>query len=190
MGNERATRNTAMDALLKLKGLGITVSVILILLGICMFIRPLATDAIVIWILIIGLFIRGIEEIVAYCKMPKGCRDGFKLAVGIIWVFTCGMTILRACNAGFIITANLEMFVAVMIACGCLFSGIGRICSGNLVATLGGSKAMAIIGGILEILCAFVILSAPLMSLFTLTIVYGIYFLIMGISLLIRCASI
>lgn len=181
--------NKAIEALKKMKGLGIAAAIFLILLGICMFIKPLATSAFMIWLLVIGVLISGIEKIVSYFKMPKDERDGFLLAAGLLWLFTSIFIISRGCGAGFATTAIMEVCIAMMIGFTCLFSGIGRICYSGKVKEAGGSSGLAIFSGILDILCGLAVLSAPLAGLFTITFVFGIYMLVVGVSLLVRCLS-
>lgn len=179
----------AIEALKGMKGLGIAAAIFLILLGICMFIKPLATSAVMIWFLVIGVLISGIEKIVSYFKMPKGERDGFLLASGLLWFFAAIFIISRGCGAGFATTATMEACIAMMIGFTCLFSGIGRICFSGKIKEAGGSRGLSICSGVLDILCGLAVLSAPLAGLFTLTFVFGIYMLFVGISLLIHCLS-
>lgn len=179
----------AMEELKKLKGAGIAAAIILIILGICLFINPIASSAVMIWLLVIGVLISGIEKIVSFIKMPKGQRDGFLLASGILWLFLSLLLIARGLNFGFAVTAAMETGVAIMIGFLCIFSGIGRICISGQVGAMGGSTGLTVLTGILEILCGMAVLSAPLVGVFTLTLVFGIFMLVMGISLLIKCIS-
>ena len=179
----------AIEALKGMKGLGIAAAIFLILLGICMFIKPIATSAVMVWLLVIGVLISGIEKIVSYFKMPKGERDGFLLAAGLLWLFASIFVISRGCGAEFATTVTMEACIAMMIGFTCLFSGIGRICFSGRVKEAGGSSGLSIFSGVLDILCGLAVLSAPMVGLFTLTFVFGIYMLVVGISLLVHCLS-
>jgi|GEM_PF-5084232 len=173
-----------------MKTIGIVASVIIMLLGICMFIRPLATGGAMIWILVAGVLVRGIEEIVSYFKMPKGERDGFLLASGIITTLISVLLILRGFNMSFMVTASLEACVATMLGITCMFSGIGRIISSGVIKKMGGSRTLAILGGVMELICGVAVLGAPIMSLYAITVAFGIYLFIMGAALLFRSLSI
>lgn len=180
----------AFEVLKKLKGVGIVLSIIVIILGICMFVKPIATGSMMIWILVVGVLINGIEKIVSYVKMPKESRDGFLLAVGILWTFISVVIIFRGLNFSYLVTANIEACIGIMIGFTCMFSGIGQICGAEKIKQQGGSKSMAILGGVMEILCALVVLSAPLLGMIAITIMYGVYLIMMGVALLVRCLAI
>ena len=190
MNYELSLLEAGRNAVKKIKRIGIIAALALMLLGVCMFIRPLTADAVILWMLVIGLLIDGIEEIIWYFQMPKGLRNGFHLAAGILWIFASVLTIVRGCSAGSAETEILEISAAIMIGCTCIFSGIMQICSCDFVRLLGGSVAMCILGGILEVICGILVISSPITGLVSFTIAYGIYFLIVGIALLISILSV
>ncbi len=179
----------AYAALKKTKGLGIAISIIIAILGILLFVKPIATTSVFIWIMVIGLLIMGIQKIVDYCRMPKGARDGFLLAGGILLVIITLILIGRGLNYEYAVTAGIEVCIAFMIAFTCIFTGIGRICGSGMVKASGGSQGLSIFSGILDIICGIIILGAPLLGLLTITVIFGIYLLITGIALLIRFIS-
>lgn len=177
------------SAIAYLRKIGIVVSIILILLGICMFINPFESGAFFVWCIIIGVLIHGVQKIIYFTKMQKGARDGVLLASGILMVLVCVVLIADVFNAKFIAFANMEACIAVMLGFICIFSGVGKICvSGNLRA-VGGSATASILCGVIEILCGLLVLAAPLTGFISLTVVFGVYLLIMGITLLIKSLS-
>lgn len=178
-----------MQILKKMKAAGIVISIIMFLLGICMFIEPISTSIVMIWLMVFGLLLIGIGKIVSFCRMPKGGRDGFLLATGILLIIASILLICRGLNFGFAVTANIMAFVAIMIGFICVFSGIGRICMSGVVAECGGSKGLTIVSGILEIICGMLVLCAPITGLFALTVAFGLFLGIMGVAMFIRFVS-
>ena len=178
-----------LEVVRSMRKIGITISVVMIILGICLFIKPVATSAVMIWLLVIGVLIDGIQKIVTYCRMPARGRDGFLLASGILLVLTSLILIGYGANYEYATTASLEVCAAFMIAFTCIFTGIGRICGSEYVWLLGGSKGLAILAGVLDIICGIIIMCEPLFGLFTMTIIFGLYLTISGIALFIRFIS-
>lgn len=178
-----------LEVIKNAKKAGIVISIIMILLGICLFVKPVGSNAVMIWLLVLGVLLDGIHKVVTYFRMPRMGRDGFLLASGILLIITSLILIGYGANYEFAITASLETCAAFMIAFTCIFTGVGRLCGSEYVRLLGGSKGMAILSGILDILCGIVIICQPLFGLFTLTIVFGLYLTVSGIALLVRFIS-
>ena len=176
-----------------MKVLGIIVAVFMIVFGGIACFAPIIGQAIVIWMMIGGLFIYGVDEIITYCASPKEFRNGFSLASGIIWVVLCIILFVSAVNAdaisSFIAIAQFDYFLAIMISFSCIFSAINDFCICGKAEELGRSKGGMIVSGILGILAGLIIMSYPVGSIITLEIFYSIFLFAGGIVLLCRCLS-
>ena len=183
----------AKEVLKKMKVFGIIVAIIMILLGACIFFVPESAAVIIMWMMVAGMLILGISEIIFFCSMPKGARNGWNLASGIIWVVLSVMLMLCDLNAGMaeklVLYGSIEMMLGFMVGFSILFNGISMLCDVREVRAIGGSGALCIVGGILSILAALTILSYPIGAFITITIFYGLFLLVGGISLLCRVLS-
>ena len=99
MDNSTNILTRVSEAFKKLKAFGIVVAILMIILGGVSCCSPILGQRIVLWMMVIGLFIYGINEIVTYCASPKGYRNGFSLASGIIWVVLCIILFTSAISA-------------------------------------------------------------------------------------------
>lgn len=193
MENSNTLLARAREAAKKLKTFGIIIAIIMILLGAVACFAPILGQQIVLWSMVAGLFISGIEEIINFCASPKGLRNGFALATGIIWVILCIMLFISAINADalsslFTIVA-FDYFLAIMLAFSCIFNAISDFCLCGRAEELGRTKGGLIASGVLGILAGIVIMSFPVGSIITLEIFYAAFLLIGGIALLCRCLS-
>lgn len=183
----------AKEVLKKMKVFGIIVAIIMILLGACIFFVPESAAVIILWMMVAGMLILGISEIIFFCSMPKGARNGWNLASGIIWVVLAVMLMLCDLNADvaekLVLYGSIEMMLGFMVGFSILFNGISMLCAVREVRAIGGSGALCIVGGILSILAALTILSYPIGAFITVTIFYGLFLLVGGISLLCRVLS-
>lgn len=160
-----------------MKTLGVIAGILMSILGILLFIKPIATTTVLVWLSFAGLFINAIVEIVKFFKAPKGQKDGLNLGLGILWIFISIIMFIYACGNPFAATVNIEAILAIMIGFGCIFSGIINICTCNKHK----SMPLAIIGGILQIIVGILVLGQPMIGLFTLAVVFGLYLFVMGI---------
>ena len=183
----------AKETYTRMKGFGIVISILMILLGIGMFFVPVGATAVAMWLMVAGLLLHGIMEIVTYCKLPKGARDGWKLAGGIIWAVIAVLLIIGGLSAPtaakLVAWGNFELLIAFMVGFTSIFNGIKVLCSYSEVKAMGGSTLGCILSGILGIIVGIIVLSYPIGSVITLTVFYGLFLLIGGISLLCRALS-
>lgn len=177
----------------KLKTFGIVISIAMIILGVISSFSPLLGQSIVIWMMVGGLFIYGIEEIVNYCAAPKCLKNGFSLASGIIWVVLCVILFVSALGADTVsklfALGAFDYFIAVIISFSCIFNAVNDFCVCGKAEEMGRSKGGMIAAGILELLAGFAILSYPIGSVITLEIFYAIFLTAGGIALLCRCLA-
>ncbi|MEG2541734.1 MAG: DUF308 domain-containing protein, partial [Christensenellaceae bacterium] len=101
---------------------GIIVAIIMIVLGILFFVKPVVTMIAVEWIAAIGIMLYGLWQVIAYIKTPSDMKNGWSLANGIIFIIL-GILILTMGIAG-----RAEMF-AFLLGFMALFSGINQIAS-------------------------------------------------------------
>jgi len=177
----------------RIKGFGIVLSILMILLGFSMFFVPASAAVIAMWLMTVGLLLRGISDIVTYFNAPKEMRDGWNLASGIIWVIIAISLIAGGLSASLaqklVVWGNFEMLIGFMVGFTALFNGIKTICSVKEVKAMGGSSAICVVSGILGIIVGLIVLSYPIGSVITLTVFYGLFLIIGGISLLCKALA-
>jgi len=176
----------AQEAILKLKKYGYLVGIIMVVMGVALFLRPVATSTLFIWILVFGMLITGFAKFFAYFTLPKEMRSGGSLALGIIWVICACLMITQAVNMPLQTTVSLQLIIGIIIGVNCIFSGIGTICASGQIKEMGGSAGLAIFSGVLELICGAIVISSPIFGLFALTVAFGIYLLVMGVAVIIR----
>lgn len=178
-------------ALGRFKVAGIIAGIIMVILGICMFIEPLTTTGIIVNILLtIGLIIKGICDIVLYCKTPKGFKDGSVLALGIIWLilgllFLATLIDSNGVSALFV-NVGFQVFVGIALGVTVLFNGIALIAA---KPETGSKSGWSIVGGILLILLSLFLIASPFITGIALTLVYGIFLIVAGIALFCRAVA-
>jgi len=183
----------AKDLYKKVKGVGIAVAILMIIMGIVMFLLPATATTIAMWLMVSCLLIDGIGNIIIFFGMPKGTRSGWSLAVGIIWIIIAITLISGGLNASFaealVIWGTFEMLIGFMVGFTSIFDGIETLCLSGKVGEMGGSKAGCIIAGILELLVGIIVLTYPIGAVITLTVFYGLFIAIFGVSMLCRILS-
>jgi len=185
--NERGSLyKKAWEKISKYKTLGIIASIIMIILGACLFFNPFGSDAILVILLVIGMLINGIQKIFLYFKMDKAVRDGWQLALGIIWIV---VSIVLLSTLLFTI-ATLTIMAGLLMGMTAIINGISDFTNIRNAEAMGRSKGLMILSGILLVLVGLVMFCRPLLTTIVVTIFYGAFMLILGISLLIRCLSI
>ena len=190
--NEALTERTK-ETFKSLRSLGIIMSVLMIIMGAVLFIIPTLAAAIAVWSMVLGILFYGILDIVVYFKLPKESRDGNDLGMGIIWI-VIGLFLTYGClfasdAAQLVAWGTFEYTIAFMVSFSCIFSGIKAFTFCSTAKSMGQSTAGFIFGGILNIIAGIIILTYPIGSAITLTVFYGLFLLICGISLLCRVLS-
>lgn len=179
-----------ISALKKIKFLGIIAGIIMIVLGIIMFFNPISGASIFIWLMVAGLLVYGIINIIMYCKMPVGIRDGSNLGLGVLWVIIAILLIIcgigSSVEAGWAFLATFQTFIAIMVGFTCLFNAINAFCTCGEVEAMGISPVGNIISGILLIIAGILILTAPFSAAIAMWVLFGLFGVIGGISLICR----
>ena len=171
--------------------IGKVASITMIILGLLAFLAPTFSERLLIWIMVIGLFVYGVEELLIYFKSPKNLRQGAMLASGILWVVFFFMCLSYAINTDatekLIALGSFNVIIAVLISVSCIFNGVNRISLSGKAEELGLSKGRLMASGILDLLTGIIVMTYPIGSVITLEMVYGIFLVVGGISLYCRC---
>lgn len=158
--------------------LAVITGILLIILGILFFVFPLGSMLFVDIFITIGLMIYGLYRIISFIAAPSGFRNGWDLAIGIIWVVCAG--IILASNA-----ANILVSFAILLAVLALMVGLNQIMAYSaLKGTSGAGFILA--SGIVNILLALFLVFAPFMGSAVIAIVEGIYLCFAGLALIIE----
>ena len=175
----------------KMKNTGIFVSVVMIVLGLVMFFLPSDANAAAMWLMVISLLLMGIFDIMTFCKMPAGAKDGWTLATGIIWTVIALYWIIGGLSGDaadkMITYGAFELSIAFMVGIASIFIGVANLCAGFMIKKGTGIRTLGlIICGILGIVAGVLVLTYPIGSVITLTVFCGLFLLINGIALLVR----
>jgi len=174
----------------KAKPIAIIASIIMILIGISLFLDTVATSTFILWIIVIGVLVGGIEKIITYFQRPKGHRDGSVLAIGIVWIIAAILLLIGAIDHAFMATASLTWAVGILAGIGLLVAGINQLTIAGDAKKNGGSQALCIICGILELICSLFVITAPIIGFVAINFVFGVFLAVYGVILLIRAISI
>lgn len=160
------------------KVMAIITGILLVILGIVFFVFPLGSMLFVDIFITIGLLIFGVYRIIEFIAAPKGFRDGWQLAFGIILVI-CAIMVL-ASNASSIIIS-----FAILLGLLALMVGLNQVISYGALRGM-PSAAFILVSGIVNILLAIFLMFAPFMGTAVLAIVEGIYLCVAGVALIIE----
>lgn len=170
----------------KLKAIGIIASIIMIILGACTVISPFGTGMVWLIIAFIAIIIYGISNIVEFCKQPKGRKNGGTLALGILWILIAALFLFSKLDLIPIAESAIIFTIGFIFGFNCIFSGIMAFSTLEYAS----SKGLAILAGILDLLVGFFVIAAPFFAGITLIWIIGIFVIVMGVSLFVRCLSI
>jgi len=168
--------NTDLSSVTKgRKGLGIVVSILMVLLGIGVFFAPQFFVSMMIWLFIIGIVIYGVFMIFDYARSEV--KNGWNLTAGILAVILGFLLLFSPA------LAQAETF-AFMLAFMTLFTGINQVTAASVLKKQGGeSTGWLTAAGVINIILGFFFLFNPYVMLFTFYIVAGIYLIVSGIAL-------
>ncbi len=161
------------------KPLGIVVGIIMIIVGILILSTPIISFIAINYLATICFVIYGIYLIVSYFKTQKEKRDGWMIANGIIFL-VLGILLLFS---GIIETALTFGFILGFLA---MFGGISQLAS---LGTVEHGKGWVIASGIINIILAIVMFSAPILGILAIEWIVSIYLIVGGISVLILALS-
>ncbi len=200
--NEFLSKEQIKKGLGRFKGLGIFASIILILIGLVITLFPLFSAIIGVWLFFAGLLIFGIYQIVTYCLLKKGERQGWQLASGILSLCLSVLTVfstivdinyLKNSGAEYPIasaSATIVFWLFIFIGFSILFSGIFRLCNISKVVSHGGSKGWEIAYGIVSIVLGALMVTVPTYGVFIVFMYVGAaYIIILGIYIIIELCT-
>jgi len=156
------------------KGLGIVVSILMVLLGIGVFFAPQLFLSMMVWLFVIGIMIYGVFLIYEYAKSE--IKSGWTLTAGILAVILGFLLIFSPS------LAKAETF-AFMLAFMTLFTGINQVSASSLMRKQGEGNGWLTAAGVINIILGFFFLFNPYIMLFTFSIIAGIYLIVGGIAL-------
>ena len=156
------------------KGLGIFVSILMVLLGIGVFIAPQFFVSMMMWIFVIGLIIYGVFMIFDFAK--SSIKNGWNLTAGIMVVILGFLLIFVPALA----TAETFAFILAFMT---LFIGINQVTDSVAAKKQGGGSGWLTAAGCINIILGFFFLFNPYIMLLTFSIIAGIYLIVGGIAL-------
>lgn len=169
------SREKTMAAIRRYRGLGIAMSVVMILSGILMMIFPWFSAMAWTIMIILGLIASGVMNIIRYAMGKKGEREGWLLAngiislvIGLLFVISIATDSLGAEGSLILAisqtTASLLFWCIVFFAWFTIFKGIFRLFASGTVAKAGGSRGYEIAMGIVSIVLGVLITLLPFWS--------------------------
>ena len=162
---------------------GIIVSIIMIVLGILMFIVPVGTSVVIMYMASAGFIIYGIYQIIAYIRTAKEMKNGWTLASGIIYTIL-GILLLIG---GPYDMAYTFMFLLAFLA---LSGGIMQISAyGPLKKAGAQGTGWMLASGIINVLLGIFFIFMPFGSALAVTFIFGIYLIVFGIAFFAESAS-
>ncbi len=167
--------NEPSQSLKTMKVVGIIVSILMIILGVLIFLKPLFAAQIIMWLFIGGLFVYGSFLIFIYIK--AAVKNGWNLVSGIMAVTLAILLIFSEPLS----RASTFAFLLAFIA---LSSGINQISAGAIMKKTGtGKSTWLIVSGIINILLFIFLLIAPLTILLSFGIIAGVFLVFQGVAL-------
>lgn len=168
---------------------GIIISIILSVIGILAFLDPLPLGIGLSYIITIGLGVYGISQILSYFRISSEYRNGWTLASGILLlVFTALMLWTSLGNT----YGSIQMLSTLTFTIGffTLLNSIDQITSFFLLrkSELPGTGWL-LAGGILNLLLTFLLLTNPVASWMSLSMVWGIFLVLSSIALFAESVS-
>lgn len=158
-----------------LRGIQIGLGIITVILSIYALAFPGETFLVVVFVLVIILFIVGIEKIITGIFLPVKGK----------WV-TIGLGILVLIFAGLAISfpAATALIVTIFVGIGLIFNGCARIVEGISSKHSGWAKLFLIGVGILSIVIGTIVLASPLFGAVFVGLIIAIGLLITGIQMI------
>lgn len=167
--------NEPSQPLKTMKVAGIIVSILMIILGVLIFLKPLFAAKIIMWLFIGGIFVYGSFLIFIFAK--SAIKNGWNLASGIMAI-TLAILLIFSEPLGRVST------LAFLLAFMALSSGINQISAGAIMKKTGAGKSTwLIVSGIINILLFIFLLIAPLTILMSFGIIAGVFLVFQGIAL-------
>ena len=193
--------NEIKAKLTKVKGVGITAGIIMIVLGGAMCFFPLITSEIALWLFFAGMIIFGLYAIIKFIMHPKGKKNGWQLANGILMIVLSVLIILGIIyNAAYLrnegaeyplIEGNAGIIFMIFLFLGfwAIFNGIFRLCTIGQVQ--GPAKGWTIAAAICDILIGLMMVIFPTFgTYYIIMIAFSIYMIMIGVIVIIGATKV
>lgn len=163
---------------------GVIAALVMIALGIAMLCNPQASLGTIVWLMIIGFFAAGLYRVIAYGKMPYWIRQGFSLVTGVMDIVVSVLMAIAAINEPVLTEDTFALVVGFMFAFEMLFAGINTLSATGVVSRMGGGTGWLVASGVLDIVAAFLLFSAPVASTVVLMYFLAFALIVGGISII------
>lgn len=161
----------------------LAVALILAVLGLAIFIFPVAAGTGLAFLITVGLFLYGLSQSILFFRLPKELRNSWALANGILLLIASGILLTGALMS----TAGvLRMIMASSFLVGVLTASIGlsQLAAALSEAPKTPGRGWTALGGSLNVLLSLFMCVNPIFSWFALATVWGIYLMTAAIVLL------
>ncbi|MGD9474926.1 MAG: HdeD family acid-resistance protein [Eubacteriaceae bacterium] len=164
-----------MEFLKSMKIFGIIVSILMIIMGLLVFIKPMFAAEVIFWLFEVGILAYGIFSIVTYARSTV--KNGWNLVTGIMAVIL-GILLVMSDTLQ---TAGTFAFMLAFLA---MSAGINQLTAGITIKKTGAEgSGWLIASGVINILLSFFLIFAPITALLGFGFVAGIYLFVGGIAL-------
>ncbi|WP_066645781.1 HdeD family acid-resistance protein [Christensenella timonensis] len=171
------------------KTAGIIIAICMVVLGILIWVKPVASAFTLGYIVTVGFIIYGVFEVVMYFKTPSELRNGWTLANGIIFTLLGVLVLLQALGslAGALDMLSLFSFLIGFFA---LFGGITQIASYGAFKKSGEpGSGWILASGIINLVLGIMIIAAPFAGFAVLEWIFSFYLILGGIALFAEACS-
>jgi len=187
MSEEQASGLNMNDVAQKItkgnKVAGIIIAILMIVLGVLFFAKPLLTGLMVEIFATIGFLIYGVYQIILYIRSPKEARNGGSLAFGILLIVVAILILLSS-------FLNIMVTFAFLLGFLAIFMGINQVSAFSALKAAGEKGAgWPLASGIINILLGVFLIVTPIAATIVVDYVLGIYLVVGGVALLINSAS-
>ncbi len=161
----------------KSKFVGAAIALLMIICGIIAYAVPGKTLAFYVWFIVGALAVNGIQKLVIYFVISKESKNGWMLADGIITTLLGILLFTALVDTPVITTFNLISSIGFLLGFYEVFTGINRLC--NL--GMSESKVWTVFIGILNIICGFVVITFPVISIITVEWMLALFLVVFGV---------
>jgi uncharacterized membrane protein HdeD (DUF308 family) len=187
--------------LTKTKGIGIAAGIIMMVVGTAMCFFPLITSEIALWLFFAGMIVYGVYAIIKFIIQPKGQKNGWLLANGILMILLSSLMIMAILlNAQYLRGEDAEnpliqsnaivlFWIFVFLGFWAIFNGIFRLCTISQIA--GPAKGWTIAASICDIAIGLMMVIFPTFgTYYIIMIAFAIYMIMMGVVVIIGAAKV
>ncbi|WKY48339.1 DUF308 domain-containing protein [Eubacteriaceae bacterium ES3] len=164
-----------MEFLKSMKIFGIIVSILMIVMGVLVFTKPVFAAEIIFWLFELGILAYGIFSIVTYAKSTV--KNGWTLVTGIMAVVLGILLVMSS-------TLQTAGTFAFMLAFMSMSAGINQLSAGMTIKKSGAEgSGWLIASGVINLLLSVFLIFAPVAALLGFGFIAGIYLIVGGIAL-------